>query len=111
MTFWSDSDDDEYILPKSKVTRIDHCQNCQSKSYHLFNEVKGELTQKLTFPKQLPTNISRAPTSNSRPPPLPKKHLQKNRQVEQELLEECNLLFLYKQFKVLRANLRRLTVL
>ena len=47
--FWSDSDDDEYILPKSKVTRIDHCQNCQSKSYHLFNEVKGELTQKLTI--------------------------------------------------------------
>jgi len=64
--FWSDSDDDEYILPKSKVTRIDHCQNCQSKSYHLFNEVKGELTQKLSFPK-------RPPIRNSRPPPLPKK--------------------------------------
>ena len=64
--FWSDSDDDEYILPKSKVTRIDHCQNCHSKSYHLFNEVKGELTQKLSFPK-------RPPIRNSRPPPLPKK--------------------------------------
>lgn len=64
--FWSDSDDDEYILPKSKVTRIDQCQNCQSKSYHLFNEVKGELKQKLSFPK-------RPPIRNSRPPPLPKK--------------------------------------
>ena len=64
--FWSDSDEDEYILPKSKVTRIDYCQNCHSKSYHLFNEVKGELTQKLSFPKK-------PPSTNSKPPPLPKK--------------------------------------
>ena len=36
--FWSDDDDDEYVLPKSKVTRIDECNNCQSKSYHLFDK-------------------------------------------------------------------------
>lgn len=63
--FWSDDDDEpNYLLKKSKVTRIDQCTNCCSTSYHMFTKVDESRRKNISIDP--PKNIKKSP------PPLPK---------------------------------------
>ena len=63
--FWSDDEDEpNYIIKKSKVTRIDQCSNCSSMSYHLHTKIDESRRKVVDIP--VPRKETR-----SIPPPLP----------------------------------------